>query len=66
VSAECAMRAHVLVLAWDGRSFLGCNNKNIIFKVFFLTLSLTALFCVSRLTAICHLRHPYKADLGKK
>ncbi len=24
------------------------------------------LFCVSRLTAICHMRHPYKADLGKK
>jgi hypothetical protein len=24
------------------------------------------LFCVSCLTAICHMRHPYKADLGKK
>jgi hypothetical protein len=24
------------------------------------------LFCVSRLMAICHMRHPYKADLGKK
>ncbi len=24
------------------------------------------LFCVSRLTAICHMRHPLKADLGKK
>ncbi len=24
------------------------------------------LFCVSRLTAICHLWHPLKADLGKK
>jgi hypothetical protein len=24
------------------------------------------LFYVSRLTAICHMRHPYKADLGKK
>ncbi len=24
------------------------------------------LFCVSRLTALCHMRHPYKANLGKK
>ncbi len=28
VSAECAMRAHVLVLAWDGRSFLGQVTQN--------------------------------------
>ncbi len=24
------------------------------------------LFCVSRLTAICHMRHAFKADLGRK
>jgi hypothetical protein len=23
-------------------------------------------FCVSRLTAVGHMRHPFKADLGKK
>ncbi len=31
-----------------------------------LTLTLTVFFVVSRLTAVGHMRHPFKADLGEK
>jgi hypothetical protein len=41
-----------------------CKNK--VAMKYLLTLTLMGVFFVSRLTAVGHMRHPFKADLGEK